>query len=240
MQTQRNLLSSLFLGGLLCIGLIALGALLAEGLLKFRDMERSVVVKGLSEREVPADVAIWPIRFTEVDNELPSLYATLDDKRARIQHFLQQQGFAAEEISVSQPSLVDRQAQGYNDATINQGRYTGAMTVTVYSRQIDKVRAAMGQIGQLGQAGIALTGQDYDSRTQFLFTDLNRLKPEMIAEATQNAREVADKFAQDSQSRLGKIKHASQGQFSIEDRDSNTPHIKKVRIVSTIEYYLGD
>lgn len=240
MQSQRNIMSSLFLGGLLCIGLIAMGALLAEGMLKFRGMDRSVVVKGLSEREVPADVAIWPLRFTEVGNDLPALYTTLDEQSTHITQFLHEQGFGAEEISVSQPSLVDRQAQGYNEATVNQGRYTGAMTVTVYSHQIDKVRAAMSQIGQLGQSGIALTGQDYGSQTQFLFTDLNRLKPEMIAEATQNARQVASKFAQDSQSRLGKIKHASQGQFSITDRDSNTPYIKKVRIVSTIEYYLGD
>ena len=98
----------------------------------------------------------------------------------------------------------------------------------------------MNDMVELGKQGLAIAGQDYDARTQFLFTGLNALKPGMIEEATRNAREVATKFAQDSASTLGKIKTASQGQFSIEDRDSNTPHIKKVRVVSTVEYYLSD
>ena len=98
----------------------------------------------------------------------------------------------------------------------------------------------MAGLMQLGQDGIAINGQDYDARTQFLFTGLNRIKPGMIEEATRNAREVAEKFSHDSGSKLGKIKRANQGQFTIEDRDSNTPYIKRVRIVSTVEYYLVD
>ena len=84
------------------------------------------------------------------------------------------------------------------------------------------------------------TGNDYQGRTEYLFTRLNDVKPEMIEEATTKAREVAEKFAQDSQSKLGKIKRASQGQFSINDRDRQNPHIKKIRVVSTVEYYLSD
>jgi hypothetical protein len=98
----------------------------------------------------------------------------------------------------------------------------------------------MNDLAELGKSGIAISGQDYETRTEFLFTNLNEIKPIMIEEATRNAREVAEKFAKDSGSKLGKIKKASQGQFSITDRDSNTPHIKKVRVVSTIEYYLSD
>lgn len=98
----------------------------------------------------------------------------------------------------------------------------------------------MQKLVELGKLGIAITGETYESKTQFLFTKLTEIKPGMIEEATKNAREAAEKFAQDSKSRLGKIKKASQGQFSIEDRDSNTPHIKKVRVVSTVEYYLTD
>ncbi len=100
--------------------------------------------------------------------------------------------------------------------------------------------AAGTRLIELGKSGIVLSGDDYQSRTQYLFTGLNDLKPKMIEEATRNAREVAQKFAADSDSRLGKIRTAYQGQFSIQDRDGNTPHIKKVRVVSTIEYYLAD
>jgi hypothetical protein len=98
----------------------------------------------------------------------------------------------------------------------------------------------MERLVDLGKQGIAISGENYQSKTVFEFTKLNDLKPVMIEEATKNARAVAEKFAQDSKSRLGKIKSASQGQFSIEDRDSGTHHIKKVRVVSTVEYYLSD
>jgi hypothetical protein len=98
----------------------------------------------------------------------------------------------------------------------------------------------MSDLAQLGKQGIVFTGGNYQSQTEYLFTRLNEVKPAMIEEATNKAREVAVKFAQDSQSTLGKIKRASQGQFSISARDNNTPHIKRVRVVSTVEYYLSD
>ena len=98
----------------------------------------------------------------------------------------------------------------------------------------------MGALLELGKQGIAFTGDPYQNQVEYLFTRLNGIKPEMIEEATRNAREVAQKFAEDSRSRLGKIRRASQGQFSIEPRDTNNPHIKKVRVVSTVEYYLSD
>ena len=98
----------------------------------------------------------------------------------------------------------------------------------------------MKKVVELVKEGIAISGQDYKNKTEFLFTDLNKIKPAMIEEATKNAREVARKFAKDSGSRLGKIKNASQGQFSINDRDTSTQYIKKVRVVSTIKYYLSD
>ena len=113
-------------------------------------------------------------------------------------------------------------------------------TVTVYSTDVEGVRKVMGRLVDLGKQGIALTGGDYQNQTEYLFTRLNEVKPKMIEEATTKAREVAEKFAADSRSRLGKIKQARQGQFSIAERDKNNPHIKKVRVVSTIEYYLSD
>ena len=237
---ERSIVSSLLLGALLCVGLSVLGALLAEGIIKFREADRSVVVKGLAEQEVNADVAIWPIRFTEVDNEIGSLFASINAKNEKVRLYLRQQGFTDDEISIGVPGIQDRQAQGFTGEQVKNGRSAGNSTLTVYSDDIDKVRKAMAGLMQLGQDGIAINGQDYDARTQFLFTGLNRIKPGMIEEATRNAREVAEKFSHDSGSKLGKIKRANQGQFTIEDRDSNTPYIKRVRIVSTVEYYLVD
>ena len=239
-MNERNIISAVLLGTLLCVGLATMGLLLSEGIIKFRDMERVVSVKGLSERDMPADVAIWPIRFTEVSNDLSELYGSLESKNDKVNNFLRQQGFKVDEISVSVPAIQDRQAQGFSEEQVRNGRYAGSSTLTVYSTDIEMVRKAMNNLAQLGQNGIAISGQDYDVKTQFLFTKLNDIKPAMIEEATRNAREVAEKFAHDSGSKLGKIKRASQGQFSIDDRDSNTPYIKKVRIVSTVEYYLVD
>ena len=239
-MNERNIISAVLLGTLLCVGLATMGLLLSEGIIKFRDMERVVSVKGLSERDMPADVAIWPIRFTEVSNDLSELYGSLESKNDKVNNFLRQQGFKVDEISVSVPAIQDRQAQGFSEEQVRNGRYAGTSTLTVYSNDIEMVRKAMSNLAQLGQNGIAISGQDYDVKTQFLFTKLNDIKPAMIEEATRNAREVAEKFAHDSGSKLGKIKRASQGQFSIDDRDSKTPYIKKVRIVSTVEYYLVD
>lgn len=237
---SRNFAGSLALGILVCIGLIALGYFISDGIVTIRALDRTVTVKGLSERDVPANVAIWPIKFNEVDNDLAAIYSTIQKKNSLIKGFLEQRGFKPEAISVSVPSIVDRQAQEYRDASREQFRYSGSSTISVYTDDVDLVRSTMNDLVELGKTGIAISGQDYQTRTEFLFTKLNELKPAMIEEATQNAREVAEKFAKDSGSKLGKIKKASQGQFSIEDRDSNTPYVKKVRVVSTVEYYLSD
>ena len=231
--------SAFVLGVLLCVGLALLGYFVSGGIVRIRALDRTVAVKGLSEREVPADVAIWPIRFNEVDNDLNLLFLTLERKNAAIEAFLKQRGFKEDEISISAPAIQDRQAQGYSDNQI-KFRFSGVSTLTVYTRNVDSVRNAMKDLVELGKQGIAIAGQDYEAKTEYLFIRLNDIKPEMVEEATKNARQVAEKFARDSQSGLGKIKRAVQGQFSINDRDSNTPHIKKVRVVSTLEYYLTD
>lgn len=231
--------SAFVLGALLCVGLSLLGYFVSGGIVRIRALDRTVEVKGLSEREVPADIAIWPIRFNEADNDLNLLFLTLERKNAAIEAFLKKHGFKEDEISVSAPAIQDRQAQGYSDTQI-KFRYSGASTLTVYTRNVDSVRNAMKDLVELGKQGIAIAGQDYEAKTEYLFTRLNDIKPDMVEEATKNARLVAEKFARDSQSGLGKIKRAVQGQFSINDRDSNTPHIKKVRVVSTLEYYLAD
>lgn len=229
---------ALILGAFVCAGLIGLGYWATQGALAVKGLERSVTVKGLAEREVPADIAIWPITFTEVDNDVAALYDSVQRQTTLVLDFLAEQGFAADAISTAPPSIIDRQAQGYANAAQLPFRYTATATITVYTRDIERVRDAMTRLASLGQRGITIISAG--GTAQFLFTGLNDLKPAMIEAATRNAREVADKFAADSDSRLGKIRRASQGLFSIADRDSNTPHIKKVRVVSTVEYYLSD
>ncbi|MGA7307006.1 MAG: SIMPL domain-containing protein [Rhodothermales bacterium] len=224
---------------ILAIGIAAGGFLAGRGLVASRALERTVTVKGLAEREVPADVAIWPVRFVLAGNDLEAVYRELEANLGKVLSFLRDTGFTDDEISVAAPAITDRQAQTYGDAQA-RFRYSATQTVTIYTKRVSTVLAAGTRLIELGKSGIVLSGDDYQSRTQYLFTGLNDLKPKMIEEATRNAREVAQKFAADSDSRLGKIRTAYQGQFSIEDRDGNTPHIKKVRVVSTIEYYLAD
>ena len=239
-MNQANRVNALILGAAIFLGLTGLGYLLGKAAIQVKQYERSVTVKGLSEQEYPADVVIWPIQFTLAGNELAALYATLEDNTARIRSFLHDAGIEVKEISVSAPVITDKSAQNYGGGQQPEFRYSALQTVTVYSGDVQRVRGVMSRLVDLGKQGIALTGGNYQNQTEYLFTRLNDVKPAMIEEATTKAREVAEKFAQDSNSRLGKIRRASQGQFTISPRDRNNPHIMKVRVVSTVEYYLSD
>lgn len=232
--------SAFLLGVFIFLGLLSLGYLLADAAIEVKKYERSVTVKGLSEREFDADIVIWPIQFTQANNSLVDLYNAVDDSTRQIKDFLVKNAISPDEITVSSPAITDKSAREFGQTEKAEFRYTATQTVTVYSKNIKKVQPLMNSLSELGKSGIAFSGEDYQVKTEYLFTRLNEVKPEMIEEATRNAREVAGKFAADSNSKLGKIKQASQGQFSIEDRDKNNPHIKKVRVVSTVEYYLSD
>ena len=242
MTSNQNAFSSLLVAAGLVLGLGTLGYLLAEAAIEVKSFERTVTVKGLSEREVPANVAAWPITFQVASNELDDVYASIEAKTAAVQRFLLGHGIPEDAISFSAPNVTDLHAQQWGDKAHIKYRYTGAATVTIYSENVQAVRDAMADMLALGKQGVAVANNNHPSQAsnQFLFTNLNELKPDMIEEATKNARSVAEKFAKDSDSRLGKIKAARQGQFSISARDSTTPHIKKVRVVSTVEYYLVD
>ena len=239
-MNNKRIAEAIILGAFLCLGLTVLGYLISSSVIGIKALDRTVTVKGLSEREVPANRAIWPIKFSEADNDLSHLYSVIQQKTELIIAFLKKNGFEENEISILAPAILDRQAQGYVDLDKVKFRYTASSTITVYTTKVDSIRETMKKLVELGKQGIAIGGQDYQTRTEYLFTELNRIKPEMIEAATKKAREVAEKFAKDSNSRLGKIKRARQGQFSITNRDSNTPYIKKVRVVSTLEYYLSD
>ena len=184
------------------------------------------MVKGLSEREVVADQVIWPLAYRLAGNDLKSLYTQIEENNAVIVDFLTSNGIPQEEIT------------GYNNE--DPFRYKAVSVVTVASDKIELVRNLMNKQGDLLKKGVVIAGDDYQFQTVFSFNGLNDIKPEMVAEATQNARATAQKFAEDSDSKIGKIRSASQGQFSISNRDQNTPHIKVVRVVTTIEYSLKD
>lgn len=239
-MAENSKASALVLGVFIFLGLATLGYLLGNAAIKFKEYERTVTVKGLSEREYEADIVIWPIEFTEASNNLGELYSSIERSTEKIRVFLEEAGISQEEITFSIPSITDKSAQQYGNQAKAEFRYTAMQTVTAYSKNIKSVRSVMGTLSELGKQGIVFSGGNYQSTTEYLFTRLNEAKPGMIEEATRKAREVAEKFASDSKSTLGKIRKASQGQFSINARDKNNPHIKKVRVVSTVEYYLSD
>ena len=237
---KSNRVSALILGVFFSIGLLSFGHMLSNTAITYQEYERTVTVKGLSEREFEADIVIWPIQFTVASNNIEELYNSIESNTSKIRGFLEMHGLDASEISLSSPAITDKSAQQYGNNAKAEFRYSAQQTVTVYSTKIGAVREVMGKLAELGKTGIVFSAGNYQSETEYLFTRLNEVKPEMIEEATRKAREVALKFAEDSESSLGKIRKASQGQFSINSRDKNNPHIKKVRVVSTVEYYLSD
>ncbi len=239
MKTTSNSVAFI-LGFFIFIGLTALGFQLAKAAIEFKQLERSVTVKGLAEKEVAADVVIWPIQFISADNDLQALYKSIDENTNKIKAFLNDNGIASNDITVSPPSIIDKSAQQWSSGDGAEFRYSATQTVTVYSEHVAQVRSVMSELSALGKQGIVLMSDSYEAQTEYIYTQLNDIKPEMIEEATRNAREAATKFAEDSDSVLGKIRRASQGQFSINARDKNNPHIMKVRVVSTVEYYLSD
>lgn len=238
--SNNKTIPALLLGVFICIGLALLGYQLGSAAIEYKQYERSVNVKGLAEKEVEADVVIWPIQFTLANNDLSALYNEVDKSTEKIKAFLLLKGVSPEAISFSAPAIVDKSAQQWGDNSRAEFRYSANQTVTVYSNKIDIVRNVMAEMSELGKQGIVFSGDSYSSQPEYIFTGLNEIKPSMIEEATKNARVVAEKFAKDSDSQLGKIKRASQGQFTISPRDKNTPYIKKIRVVSTVQYYLSD
>jgi len=219
--------------------LVITGLLLKQGIDGFSGRDRTVNVKGLSEMEVPADKVTWPLVYKEIGNNLQDLYVRINRNNKILVDYLISNGISEEEIGINAPEIIDMSAERYS-TTPAPYRYNVTSVITVSSNKVDLVRKLIADQGELLKQGIAITGGEYRYNTVYSFTALNDIKPQMIEEATRNARAAAMKFAQDSGSKLGKIKNASQGQFTISDRDENTPYIKNVRVVTTVNYYLKD
>lgn len=234
----RSVTASVILAVGIAGGFALLGSNISSGIESFVNRDRIVTVKGLSERQVKADRVIWPVGFRELGDDLQDVYGRIEKRKDQVVAFLKEAGLTDAEIEVASPLVTDAQAEMYANQK-SRYRYSMTQTVTVSSDKVDLVRDLLVRQSDLIKAGVTLVG-DYSWRTSFQFTGLNTVKPAMIEEATKNARASAEKFAQDSGSSLGKIRRANQGQFSITDRDSNTPYIKSVRVVTTVEYFLKD
>jgi hypothetical protein len=203
-----------------------------------KQYDRYVQVKGLSEREVKADLAVWPINIVLTGNDLVTLKGQLEKQNEDVYQFFVQQGFNSEEITRGMVNITDANANQYNNAQNNRFRYVAQSDFTVRTHEIEKLQKALEASLELMSKGIVLGSKNQWRPIEYVFTGLNELKPPMIEEATKNAREVAEKFARDSNSAVGEIRIARQGLFSINDRDQNTPQIKIVRVVSTFDFQL--
>lgn len=235
---------------LLAIGAALAGWFVAEGLREHGTADRYVSVKGISEREVKADLTIWPLSFVVGGDDLVQVQRDVERNAGLIADFLTGAGFSDEEIEPQDLRVTDRQAQVYNSGPQTGPRFIASQTIVLRSTAVDEVAALSGGLGRLVSQGVVL-GNDPNNYTpttgpSFLFTKLTEIKPEMIAEATANARQGAEQFAADSGATVGSIRSANQGVFQILPRD-DAPGIyepaqlhKKVRVVSTIEFYLED
>ena len=223
--------------GLATLGFFVSGGLksVADGLKSIAYQDQYVTVKGLAEREVMANKVVWPLPYKCVSNDMKQLYKEIERYEDVIKDFLNKNGITDEEIIVSAPTVTDRLTQSYAPENI-KFRYQAEAVITVTSSKVEKVIELMKQQITLLEQGVVV-GTEYGYEPQYEFTDLNNIKPEMVEEATRNARTVAQKFADDSDCKLGNIRQASQGQFSISS-DATTPQIKNIRVVTTVKYSL--
>ena len=227
--------NNIFAGALIALGLFLGGLFIYCGISKFASKDRAVSVKGLSTREVEADYAVWPLSYGWNGNDLPALYDQLERVTARVKKHLIALGFEESDIRQGSISVSDNWSDYYGNHR-PEYKYTLSTSLIVSTDKVQLVVASQGKEAELLKEGIIVTSNKWD--LDYQYNGLPELKPAMIEEATRNARAVAEKFAADSESTLGGIKTASQGQFSIYDRDENTPYIKMVRVVTTIEYFL--
>jgi uncharacterized protein len=240
------------LGLELAFGLVVGGWLLGTQIKATRLGDRYVAVRGLAERNVKSDLAIWPIDYKEAGDDLASLYSKTEADRKMILQFLSQQGLQPSEIELGVVRVVDTQANEYGGANRPAHRYIIEQQITVMTSRVDQVAAAAQKTISLVQQGIALNSGPGQGVT-YKFGGLNSIKPDMITEATKNVRAAADRFALDSGSMVGSIRQANQGIFSILPANSggdtgesngyygsnaDSSLMKKVRVVTSVDYYL--
>lgn len=221
------------LGTSIVLAAFVLGLTLVWAVRTLKSFDDTVTVRGLCEREVPADRVILRISYRAQDNELEALRSTVERNDRAVIALIKAAGISEDEIKYTTASFNDRYEDYYVSNNV-KFRYNASQTINVFSSNMDAVRKL-----QMSIDGDLLK-QDIISNTyaSYEYNGLNEIKPSMIAESLDKARESAEEFAKNSHSRIGKMRTASQGYFEIDDLDENTPQIKKVRVVTTVEYYL--
>ena len=220
---------------ILAVGMTLLGWTIKSGIDNFSNKDRKVTIKGLAEREVKADQVTWSISTNEMGNDLPTLYENINVKTGKIKSFLKENGIDENEVTVNPPSINDLESNQWSENRKNF-RYIVNTTLTVSTKKVDLVNKAIFRQAELLKQGVAIEG----SNPQYEYVSFQQMKPEMMEEAIKNAQKTAEQFAKASESELGKIQTAGQGQFEIGDRDQNTPYIKKLRVVTTVTYSLKE
>lgn len=223
---------------ILAVGVALAGLFVSSGIKEIAARDRVVSVRGLAEQEVRANHVVWPITYKTTGNDLQSIYAEVNATNAKIVKFLKDNGLTDTDISLNSPEIEDLQTDRWTDKSKITSRYNVKSTVTVASDKVDIVRQLVNRMGELLKVGVAIPPADYGEGIKYEYTELNKIKPEMIKAATIDARAAAQKFADDSESELGKIKEATQGYFEIEDRDEYTPYVKTVRVVTNVVFFL--
>jgi len=246
------------LGLLIGLGLVVGGWVLGVEIKNTRLADRYVIVKGLVERTVKSDLAIWPLSYKEAGDDLTTLYSKTEADKKIILDFLQQESIQPNEIELGIIRVVDTQANEFGGGNRAPHRYIVDQQITVRTKRVDVVANAAQKTLQLLQKGIVLSGNNggFGQGLTYEFTGLNSIKPDMITEATRNARAAADRFASDSGSKVGAIRQANQGVFSILPADQGSSSgepgegpgmnfnadaslMKTVRVVTTVQYYLN-
>ena len=241
---RGSVLAAVVAAALVALGLGLGGWFVGQGLVAARSGDRAVAVKGVAEREVKADLALWPLRFVATSNRLEDAQAKIVKDTAAVSDFLARGGLAADAVQVYRIEVTDLLAQAYRSGPV-ESRFIVAQTVMVRSNDVDRVAALAGRIGELIEAGVILSSEG-EQGPFFLFTRLNDVKPQMIAEATRSARAAAAQFAADSASTLRGIRQANQGLFQILPRDAAPGQLEErqihetVRVVTSVEYRLVD
>ena len=227
-EIKKNIIQ----GAAIVLAALVLGIFMVCTVKTLKSYDDTVTVRGLCEKEVPADRAVLRISYSAQDNDLADLRRTLEDNDKVIISILKQAGFTDDEIKYTSARINDRY-DGYYTSNITY-RYGANQTINVFTSKMDLVGKLQNSIDA------DLLKKDIISSTYatFEYNGLNEIKPAMIAESLKNARSAADEFAKNSGSEIGKMRTASQGYFEVDDLDENTPQVKKIRVVSTVEYYL--
>ncbi len=247
-ENRNNVLAAIIIGVCLLVGFSIGGYFIGKGGARFKSETRTVTVKGLVEKEVKADQAVWTLRFRRASEDLKEGHAKISADRETALAFLKNQGFKDEEISRQPTRTLDKLAREYGQTQATERlRYVVTSSLVVTSANVDLVTKALGATEELLKAGVLLDGQEGPANPRYVITTFNALRPQLLADATKNARLTAQQFASDSGATIGKIRSANQGAiqiFGTDGMDESAPYSptstpgKKIRVVSTFEFEL--